>query len=382
MKILKEAGKEIQTDTEKRLKKKLLALLRNDGKGHHHAKYAARLEDFILKIVPRSEEPNFVAAVSWEDITIYVSDGFVTNDPDIFYQLSVLMRHELAHYLLQHDLRMAKYIADKYGDEYAKHFKLSNLLHQTCNIVMDLEISNQVYMQDDDKDVVRNLTDGVRFLPGLVTDDIASSWTKMTLIEMYDAVEKEIENIKQSILAKWDALDMSKLVNPFDKKSFIKNHIINELNVYTDTKHPTNFFGTLAQFIKGKALYHFAPFDTQNSICMIKYSSLPDLYQEIIMAIAEEFNRQNGYTRQEIRDRVTEIAKTSPVETYSLKGKNGNEVTKIYNPEEKFLAIDALKAVLPELDEYDAWYAKVQKVFSDSKYTDADRQKVLDALNK
>ena len=67
---------------------------------------------------------------------------------------------------------------------------------------MDLEISNQVYLQNDDKDVVRNLTDGVRFLPGLVTEDIVSSWKKMNLIEMYDAVEKEIENIKQSIIAK------------------------------------------------------------------------------------------------------------------------------------------------------------------------------------
>ena len=382
MKNLKEAGKEIQTETEKRLKKKLLALLRNDGKGHHHAKYAARLEDFLIKIVPRSKDPNFVAAVSWEEVTVYISDGFVTNDQEIFYQLSVLMRHELAHYLLQHDIRMAKYISDKYGDEYAKHFKLSSLLHQTCNIVMDLEISNRVYLQDDDKDVVRTLTDGVRFLPGLVTEDIASSWKKMNLIEMYDAVEKEIENIKQSIIAKWDTLDMSKLVNQFDDAAFIKNHIVNELDVYTDIKHPTNFFGTLAQFIKGRALYHFAPFDTQDGICIIKYSSLPDLYQEIVVSIAEEFNGQNGYTRQEISDRITEIAKTSPIETYILKDKNGNEITKIYNPEEKFLAIDALKAVLPELDEYDAWYAKVQRVLSDSKYTDADRQKILDALNK
>ena len=382
MKVLKEAGKEIQTETEKKLKRKILALLRNDGKGHHHAKYAARLEDFILKIVPRSEAPKFIAAVSWEEITIYVSDGFVTNDPDIFYQLSVLMRHELAHYLLQHDIRMAQYISKKYGDVYYNHFKLSTLLNKTLNIIMDLEISNRVYKQDDDKTIVKNLHDSARFLPGLVTEDIAANWTKMNLIEMYDAVEAEIDSIKQSILAKWDTLDLSKIVNPFDKQEFIKNHIVKDLNVYTNTKHPTNFFGTLAQFIKNKALYHFAPFDSQNSICMIKYDSLPDLYQEIIVAIAEEFNNQNGYTRQEIRDRVTEIAKTSPVETYSLKDKNGNEVTKIYNPEEKFLAIDALKAVLPELDEYDAWYAKVQKVFSDKKYTDADRQKVLDALNK
>lgn len=175
---------------------------------------------------------------------------------------------------------------------------------------------------------------------------------------------------------------MSKLVNPFDKKAFIKNHIINELDVYTDYKHPTNFFGTLSKFIQNKALYHFVPFDSPNSVCIVKYSSLPDLYQEIIVAIAEEFTNENGYTRQEIRDRVVEIAKTSPVETYTLKGKNGNEVTKIYNPEEKFIAIDALKAMLPELDEYDTWYTKIQKVLSDSKYSDADRQKIFDAINK
>jgi hypothetical protein len=63
MKVIKEA-KVIQTDVEKKLKRKILALLRDDGKGHHHAKYAARLERFPLKIVPRSEEPDFVAAIS------------------------------------------------------------------------------------------------------------------------------------------------------------------------------------------------------------------------------------------------------------------------------------------------------------------------------
>jgi hypothetical protein len=38
--------------------------------------------------------------------------------------------------------------------------------------------------------------------------------------------------------------------------------------------------------------------------------------------------------------------------------------------------------MLSELDEYDTWYAKVQKVLSDSKYSDADRQKIFDAINK
>ena len=176
---------------------------------------------------------------------------------------------------------------------------------------------------------------------------------------------------------------MSKLVNPFDNKAFIKNHIINELDVYTDINHPTNFFGPLSKFIKTDNVpYHFAPFDSKNSPCLVRFSSLPDAYQEILIAIAEEYTAINGYTRPDVRAIITEIAKTSPVETYILKNKAGKEVTKIYNPEEKFLAIDALKAMLSELDEYDTWYAKIQKVLSDPKYSDADRQKILDAINK
>ena len=391
MKIIKEAdnkqGKntqskqEFMTDVEKKLKRKIIALLKDDGRGHHHAKYAARLEDFMLKIVPRSVKPQFVAAVSWEGITIYVSDGFITRDEDVFYQLSVLMRHELAHYILQHDIRMAQKLTEKYGEVYYSHFKESSLLHQTLNIIMDLEISNKIYKQEDDKDTVRTLHDSCRYLPGLVTDDIAKSWTKYTLIDMYDAVEKELKNIKQSILAKWDTLDLKSLADPFDKQAYVKNHLIKDLHVYTDYKHQTNFFGTLDQFIADKALYHFAPYDEGN-IAVFKFSSLPDLYQEIVVAINNEFNTQHNYVRQDLRDLVEDIAKTGPIEEYTIKSKTGKPVIKVYNPEEKFLAIDCLKAKIPELEEYQAWYDKVQRVLSDSKYSDADRQKIFDAINQ
>ena len=387
MKILKEY-KVFQNQTEEKLKSRIVKLLKDDGRGHHHAKYAARIARMPLKIVPRSEEPDFVAAVSWEQRTVYVSDGFVTRDDTIFYQLSVLMRHELAHYILQHDLRMAQYIAQKYGDEYANHFKLSNLLHKTCNIIMDLEISNRVYKQDDDKDIVRDLHDSIRYLPGLVSEDIAAGWENKTLIELYEATVAEIEKVKQSILAKWDSLDLRSLIEPSERKkdaAWIRNHVITDLNGYADTKHPTGFFCTLDDYIAGtkkNALYHFAPFDSKNGICVAAFTSLPDLYQDIIKAIAGEFIAANGYTRQDLRDRVIEIGKTSPIETYSLKTNKGKELIKIYNPEEKYLTIDALKAMLSGLDEYDTWYAKVQKVLSDNKYSDADRQKVFDAINK
>lgn len=391
MKIIREAeekkGKkevEVTTDTEDKLKKKIIKLLKNDGKGHHHAKWAARLEDFILKIVPRSEKPTFVAAMSWPDITIYVSDGFVTNDPDIFYQLSVLMRHELAHYLLQHDIRMAKYIQDKYGEEYWKHYKLSNLLHEGLNIIMDFEISNKVYTQEDDKDVVRNLHDSARYLPGLVTETLTNGWEDKNLIEMYEAVEDTIDQVKKSILAKWDALDLTSMIST-SKKDYVRNFVVGKLHSYSDINHPTGFFCTLDEFIAGtkkNALYHFAPFDDGNSICVAKFTSLSNFYQEIIVKIAKEFVAANGYTRQDVRDRVAEIGKTSPLEPYSLKTNKKKELIKIYNPEEKFLAIDALKAMLHSLDEYDTWYAKIQKVLSDTKYSDADRQRILDEINK
>ena len=169
------------------------------------------------------------------------------------------------------------------------------------------------------------------------------------------------------------------------KKDYVRNFIVGKLHSYSDINHPTGFFCTLDEFIAGtkkNALYHFAPFDDGNSICVAKFTSLSDFYQEIIVKIAKEFVAANGYTRQDVRDRVAEIGKTSPLEPYSLKTNKKKELIKIYNPEEKFLAIDALKAMLHSLDEYDTWYAKIQKVLSDTKYSDADRQRILDEINK
>lgn len=62
--LVETTEKEFVAKQEKVLKNKLLALLRDDGQGHHHAKYAERLKDFLLKIVPRDEDPSFTAAIS------------------------------------------------------------------------------------------------------------------------------------------------------------------------------------------------------------------------------------------------------------------------------------------------------------------------------
>jgi hypothetical protein len=145
--IVEATAREVSTKRETVLKKRLLALLRDDRRGHKHAKYAERLEDFIIKIVPYKEDPKMTAAISFDEATIYISDGFLqggiwkdetkTQYSDDFYQLNVLMRHELAHYLMQHQIRMMHKIIEKYGEDGGTRISMSQSLHHLMNIIED-----------------------------------------------------------------------------------------------------------------------------------------------------------------------------------------------------------------------------------------------------
>jgi hypothetical protein len=170
--IIEAAPRELMTKREKALKKKLIALLRDDGKGHRHAKYAARLEDFLVKIVSLKDDPGMTAAVDFKEVTIYISEGFLT-DPKTFYQLNVLMRHELAHYLMQHQIRMMDTLISKYGKDGATRISMSKSIHALLNIIEDFEISNKRYTAED-KLIVKNMTLNFEVIGGLVTEEIRS----------------------------------------------------------------------------------------------------------------------------------------------------------------------------------------------------------------
>lgn len=192
--------REFMTPREEALKKRLIKLLIDDGKGHKHAKFAGKLRDFIIKIVPRKTDPNMTAAVDFENITIYISDGFLDN-PDTFFQLNVLMRHELAHYLMKHQARMLAKFDKLYGKETGEHLKISMTFHSLMNIIEDFEISNTRYTEED-KTLVRNMVLGGEIISGLVTEDSRENWQNLSLEEMYDKLSEEIENLQNSIRAK------------------------------------------------------------------------------------------------------------------------------------------------------------------------------------
>ena len=385
--IVEAPAREVSTKREKVLKKRLLALLRDDGQGHKHAKYAERLEDFIIKIVPFDEDPTMTAAVSFEDVTIYISDGFL-KDPDTFYQLNVLMRHELAHYLMQHQIRMMHKIVSKYGEKGHTRIKMSQSLHHLMNIIEDFEISNERYT-DEDKIVVKNLKLNGEEIGGLITEKIRSGWEKMSVFGMFDALEEEIKSIQDSIVAKWQALDL----NDVGTKGDYIHHNIKNTTFYLDTKAPTNFLGTLEKFVNNKALYHFFPFDRPTSRgvipCIVKYSSLPDVYQSIVKdifeAVSKGYKNSSGnavfYTKQQVRAMIERIAKTNIFQVYALLDPAGVEILSLYTPEEKLIAVDALKALLPTLELKQTWYDKVTKTMgNEAKYSLDDLEAALAAL--
>lgn len=210
---------------------------------------------------------------------------------------------------------------------------------------------------------------------------------------MFDKMSEEIEGLQQGILASWQALDLN---NIGDEKDFMHHNFKNTASLYIDTKAQTNFIGPVEKFIKDQALYHFWPYDRMESgrpiLCIVKYSSLPDQFQEVIKdifnAITAGYKDASGnimyYTKQMVRNYIETIAKSSILQTVSLKAPNTTEeFVTLYTPEEKLLATDTLKALIPTLELRKTWYDKVMRVMGDdSKYSIDDLESVLAALEK
>lgn len=401
-KLIEARAREVETKKEKVLKKYLMNLLRDDKRGHKHAKYAERLEDFILKIVDRNREPKMTAAISFDEQTIYISDGFLMGGiwkddkreqySDSFYQLNVLMRHELAHYLMQHQIRMMDKIIAKYGKDGGTRISMSQSLHHLINIIEDFEISNTRYTEAD-KIVVKNMVLAGREIGGLVTEKIRNGWEKLTVLQMFDKLSEEIEGLQQGILASWQALDLNKIG---DEEDYMHHNIKNTAALYIDTKAQTNFIGSIEKFVKDQALYHFWPFDRVENgrpiLCIVKYSSLPDIYQDIIKGIFDTisggYEDTKGetvfYTKQIVKGYIETIAKSHVLQTITLTIPNSNkEFLTLYTPEEKLVATDTLKALIPTLELRQTWYDKVTRVMGDdTKYSIEDLESVLAALEK
>lgn len=319
--------REWMSDREKKLKKKLIALLRDDGRGHHHAKYAERLEKFDIQIVPLAADPNFTAAIAFNKGIIYIGEGFL-NDPSTFYQLNVLLRHELAHNFLMHQIRMAF----KLGEEVHIHTSLSNSLHNLYNTIADDEISNRKYSEED-KAVVRNMTLNGRLIGGLVTEDHRKDWITLSIEEMYDQICIEIDEIQKQLRSGRTLADITK-----EKGDDEIGARILKAYIYSDTSSGSMIRGSLQKFI--------------DSGCAIHGKRLQKSFCDVATKIFNILDG-SGITNEELNSLLNKIAASSPIETIDL---FDDKQVILYTPEAKYIAVEVLKKFKSE---YAEWYDKV-----------------------
>lgn len=346
--------KHFMTAEERKVKKKLCQLL-IDKK---HVKYARRFWEFDFNLVDASKFPEFTAAVSFDEATVYLSTGFLGSGTAIFNQLDVLLRHELAHNLMMHQIRMM-YIFKQHHtedpDEAYKSLSASASLHKLMNVIEDLEISNKRYSAEDKK-IVHYMTLNGRLIGGLVTDELRPNWVNMSLEDMYREMTQEILSINSEIRndPNWtpEIPNSNGLIDP------IKGYTAQALLLYSNAGAPSKIFCPLEDYIQTKEFSKFIP-----------------QIQKIMSAISAALKDYHSTTQEQdaILDLVNQIAGTEPQEKFILQNPfTGEFICNLYTPEEKFAATEALKNLggLINTTKYKA-KIKINKASHSKEYTDA-----------
>ena len=308
------------TDREVAWKKKITSILLNkSGKWglYQHALYAKRFQDFILKIVPLSVDPEFTAAVDWEAGVIYVGEGFLVDDSKC-YQLNVIIRHELAHVLLRHQIRMMHEI----GELPYSHVKTSESVHDLLNTIADFEISNRKYTTED-KEIIRNLYLNGQIIKGLITEDHRDKWIKMPIEEMYHELLRELAKISSDINNQTDLsrIGFTDTGRKLRQKDMITSKGYDALRLYTDKVSPSVIWGPIEEYVARSK----------------QFSKVAKEWQELVHQVYAELDEAS---EDELNDALNKVAKSNPVEEISI----GD--VKVYTPEEKYWAVQVIKALL------------------------------------
>ena len=178
--------------------------------------YARLLNEFDLNL---TENPNVIAFMEPATGRIVVNRGLEET------QVSVIIRHEILHSFLKHELRLLQKLARDKGIDYDSladteldelTSELKNILYSNddFNIAADYEISNLGYT-DADKDAVRQININGQILSGLVTEDQHPDWVDYSVEDMY----QELTKLRKKDQGKLD--DSTHFGNLIDKTTFV-----------------------------------------------------------------------------------------------------------------------------------------------------------------
>lgn len=192
------------TKKEQLLKAWLIRKLKSQG----YLTYAKILREFEVHLLhPNS---NHIAYLEI-DKGVFAMNSAINDE-----QASVIIRHEILHAFLQHQLRAINKLAreknldpdqltetqikDLKTDVYSDVIRMGAVFGNNDprqvhinNIAGDYEISNRGYTEKD-KETVRNLQINGQVVGGLVTEDKHPEWAEMSLEELYDEIRKLRDN--------------------------------------------------------------------------------------------------------------------------------------------------------------------------------------------
>lgn len=341
------------TDRERRTKKNLCQLLIAKG----HRKYAERFWKLDFNIVDSKKHPEFTAAISFDDATVFISDGFLGNGQGIFNQLDVLLRHELAHNLMMHQIRLMyvfKKLHANNPDEAYEHIRYSASLHDILNCIEDFEISNKRYTAADKK-IVKTMQLNGRIISGLITEDHRSNWEKLSLEAMYDELSKELIQINTDIRSNPDWVPTKSEYAWANEIDLIKAKGAEIIKTYSDFLRPSGIRAPIDVFIKSKT-----------------FESYANIYKKLITSLYEAFKEfTSDSDKQALLKIVEEISVTRPQETFDVTNpKTGEIICTLYTPEDKLLASDVLKNLGGNIN-YNPLKFKIKKKTNTQEYKDA-----------
>lgn len=353
--------KHFMTDRERKVKKALCQLLVDKG----HRKYAERFWKLDFNIVDSKKHPDFTAAISFDEATVFISDGFLGSGQGIFNQLDVLLRHELAHNLMMHQIRLMYVFKKLHADdpeEAYEHISSSASLHELLNYIEDFEISNRRYTSTDKK-IVRTMQLNGRVIGGLVTEDHRSDWEHLSLEAMYDEISKELIQINSSIRS--NPLWLPSREDNASQIDLLKAKGQELIKAYSDFMCPSRIKAPIDIFIKSKIFSQYDP--VFKKLVITLFEALKDL--------------QTDDEKQGILKLVEEISLTGPQETFKVYNPNTGEIIcTLYTPEDKMLASDVLKNLGGNIN-YNSLKFNVKKKTNSQAYKDA-WNKVIQTLDK
>jgi len=357
------------TDRERKVKKALCQLLIDKG----HRKYAERFWKLDFNIIDSKKHPDFTAAISFDEATVFISDGFLGSGQGIFNQLDVLLRHEMAHNLMMHQIRMMHVFKKLHAhdpEEAYEHIRYSASLHNILNIIEDFEISNKRYSSEDKK-IVRTMQLNGRVIGGLVTED-HRGWDKLPLEAMYDELSKDLIRINSEIRSDPYWQPKSRIENNqrvYDPIEMTGSGAVEEtrvISIYKNAMRPSSIKAPLDIFIKSKTFDKWAKI--YKKLVTTLYDRLKDLTSDAEKAL--------------LLDIVNEISVTSPNEKFDvLHPVDGDVVCILYTPEDKMIANDVLKNLAGNIN-YDPMKFKVKRKINTQEYKDTWNKVVAELDSK